>query len=62
MKSLQTEQVEIGVSDACTGEVDKKSTTAKGKPKEQLSDRDWREMMGQNRQTYKRVNGAIRKR
>ena len=64
MKSLQTELIErgLGLSDARIGEVDKKSTTAKGKPKEQLSNREWAELMGTNRQTYKRVNGAIRKR
>lgn len=32
------------------------------KPKEVLSERDWQELMGTNRDTYKRVNGAVRRR
>ncbi|WP_342538344.1 hypothetical protein MKY15_19790 [Sporosarcina sp. FSL K6-1540] len=62
MKSLQVELVGKGLSDARTGEVEQKNTGTKGKSSEQLSDRDWAELMGSNRQTYKRVNGAIRKR
>ncbi|AMQ06748.1 hypothetical protein [Sporosarcina psychrophila] len=62
MKSLQTELVERGLSDARTGEVEQKNTRIRGKSSEQLSDREWTELMGSNRQTYKRVNGAIRKR
>ncbi|WP_197485424.1 hypothetical protein [Sporosarcina psychrophila] len=62
MKSLHTELVENGPSDACTGEVEQKNTRTRGKSSEQLPDRGWAELMGTNRQTYKRVNGAIRKR
>ncbi|QNK90790.1 hypothetical protein H7992_13570 [Sporosarcina sp. resist] len=62
MKSLQTELVERGLSDTRTGEVEQKNTRIRGKSSEQLSDREWAELMGSNRQTYKRVNGAIRKR
>lgn len=46
MKSLQIELVEKGFSDARTGEVDNKGTTAKCKLKEQQSDREWAELMG----------------
>ena len=61
MKSLQKELVEKGLSDARTGEVERKDTRTMGKS-EQLSDREWAELMGANRQTYKRKNGAIRRR
>ena len=60
MGTLQSELVEKGLSDARTGEVERKST--KGKPSEQLTDRDLRYLMGEYRQTHKRVNGAIRRR
>ncbi|MEK4403461.1 hypothetical protein MKZ26_03320 [Sporosarcina sp. FSL K6-6792] len=62
MKSLQTELVEKGLSDARTGDVVQKSIRTRVKAPEQLTDREWAELMGANRQTYKRVNGAIRKR
>lgn len=58
MKTLN----EKGLSDARTGEVDKKSTRTRGESSEQLTDREWAELMGMNRQTYKRVSGAIRRR
>ena len=32
------------------------------KSKEQLSEREWNEIMGVNRDTYTRRNGAVRKR
>ena len=62
MKSLQMEPAEIGLSDALIGEIKRKNTRTRDKSSEQLSDREWAELMGTNRQTYKRVNGAIRKR
>ena len=62
MKSLQTELVEKGLSDARIGEVEQKNTRTRGKSSEQLSDREWAELMGVNRQTYTRKNGAVRKR
>lgn len=61
MKSLRSELIEKGLSDVCTSEVERHSTKAKGKPKEQLSDREWAELMGTKRQTYRRKNGAIRR-
>ncbi|WP_421100966.1 hypothetical protein ACOKXV_11395 [Sporosarcina psychrophila] len=62
MKSSQMELVERGLSDARTGEIERKNTRTRGKSSEQLSDRDWAELMGVNRQTYTRKNGAVRKR
>lgn len=32
------------------------------KPPNEMTRRDWEEIMGKNRDTYKRVNGAVRKR
>lgn len=61
MNSLQMELVRE-LSDARTGEVEQKNTRTRGKSSEQLSDREWAELIGANRQTYKRVNGSIRKR
>ncbi|MEK5070272.1 hypothetical protein [Sporosarcina sp. FSL K6-1508] len=62
MRSSQKEPVERGLSDARTGVVERRNTRTRGISSEQLSDREWAELMGSNRQTYKRVNGAIRKR
>lgn len=62
MRSSQTELIRNGLLQACTGEVERKSTRASVKSSERLSDRDWAELMGVNRQTHKRVNGAVRRR
>jgi hypothetical protein len=62
MKSLQTELVEKGLSDARTGNVEQNDTRTRGASSEQLTDREWAELMGANRQTYNRKNGAIRRR
>ena len=59
---VAAELVEKGSADARTGEVERKDTGTRGKSSEQLSDREWAELMGTNRQTCKRVNGSIRKR
>lgn len=32
------------------------------KMQEKLTTREWREMMGENKDRYKRVNGAVRRR
>ena len=45
-----------------TAEIDQKDTRTRDKREERLTDREWRELMGTNRQTYRRVNGAIRRR
>ncbi len=62
MKSSQTELVEKGTSDARTGEVEQKNARTRGKLSEQQSDREWAELMGQNRDTFKRYRGSVRKR
>ncbi|MET3657852.1 putative transglutaminase-like cysteine proteinase [Sporosarcina psychrophila] len=62
MKSLQKELVEKGLSDACTGEVEQKNTRTRGKSSEQLSHREWAELMGVNRDTFIRYRGSVRRR
>ncbi|MBO0586347.1 hypothetical protein [Sporosarcina sp. E16_8] len=62
MKSFQSELVELGLLAARTDEVEKKSTKARWNLVERSFCVEWQELMGQNRQTYKQVNGAIRNR
>ncbi len=40
----------------------KSDSPTKPKKHENLNQRDWEEIMGTNRDTYKRVNGAVRRR
>lgn len=61
MRSLQSELLKHGFR-PLRREVDRKDTRTSTKPEERLTDRDFRELMGQNRDTYKRVNGRIRRR
>lgn len=51
-------------NDTKTNKVDTESVTSgmKDKKSEQLSKREWSELMGTNRDTFKRKNGAIRRR
>ena len=37
------------------------NTNTADNPKERLSEREWNEIMGVNRDTYTRRNGAVRK-
>ncbi|MDW0112221.1 hypothetical protein QT711_03425 [Sporosarcina saromensis] len=62
MKTLKDQLDEKGLSRTCTGEVERKSIRPKHKYSERMSNREWVELMGVNRDTYKRVGGAIRKR
>lgn len=42
--------------------IDRKQERERPKAVEFLTERDWLEIMGVNRETYKRVNGAVRRR
>lgn len=57
MRTLRSELVEKGLVDP-----DKVTVVKKNKVKESFSDRELRDLMGTNRQTYKRKNGAVRRR
>ena len=58
MRTLPSELIRCELSSNCTRAIETKSA----KSKERLSSRELRELMGVNRDTYKRVGGAIRKR
>lgn len=58
MKTLQEQLIEKGLSRPGTGEIDKKSTSTRDKQKEQLTSREWAEIMGINRPTYGRKKGG----
>lgn len=59
---MQTELIEKGLSDARTGEIDRQNARTSIKSKERLSDREWRELMGTNRATHRRVKGRVKQR
>lgn len=60
MRTIQNQLIEKGLSN---GSKDlKKPSTAKKRPVEKLSEREWAEIMGSNRDTFKRAKGgAIRR-
>lgn len=63
MRTLKTELIEKGLSDARASEVEPKCINTNSKSKEKLSDKDLRELMGVNRDTFGRgKGGAIRRR
>lgn len=55
MRTIQTELVQKGLSKEVKGQASKRR-----QPKKQMSRREIEELMGVNRSTYKRVNGAYR--
>lgn len=55
MRTIQTELVQKGL-----GQDKKKQTSKRRQPKQSMSRREIEELMGVNRSTYKRVNGAYR--
>lgn len=61
MRSLQSELIRHGFQPS-KRRIRKKRTRTKGQCSEQLTDRELVELMGLNRDTYKRVNGRIRRR
>lgn len=58
MRTFKTEFVRLGLSQPRRREVTMKSGKTSEKPKERLSDREWRELMGTNRPTYSRKKGG----
>lgn len=62
MRTFRSEFSRLGLLQTRRREVTMKSSKTKGKKEERLTDRDFRELMGVNRDTYKRKNGAIRRR
>lgn len=61
MRTIKSEFARLGLLQTRRREVTTKSSKAKDKPKERLTERDFKELMGQYRDTYKRKNGAIRR-
>lgn len=62
MRTFKTEFARSGFSQPRRREMTLKSRETQDKPKEQLTDREIRDLMGTNRQTYHRKNGAVRRR
>jgi response regulator of citrate/malate metabolism len=58
MRTIQAELIEKGLKQADTQEINKESKN----PKERLSEQELKELMGSNRDTFKRHRGAIRRR
>lgn len=61
MGTIQSELIEKGLKQARIQEVEKESTKRSKKEKERFSRREIEDLMGCNRQTYRRVGGAIRR-
>lgn len=62
MRRLQGQLIEKGLSRPRTGEIDRKNTRTRDK-QEQLTSREWAEIMGTNRPTYgRKKGGALRQR
>lgn len=63
MRTFKTEFARLGLSQPRRREITMKSSEASDKPKERLSDREWRELMGEYRPTYgRKKGGAFRQR
>lgn len=60
MGTLQTELVEKGIKQAHIQEIDKECSKRSEQLNERLTRREIEDLMGCNRQTYRRVGGAIR--
>lgn len=60
MRTIQTELVKKGFSDVLKQEIDKENSKRSKQVKESLTRRELEDLMGCNRQTYKRVGGAVR--
>lgn len=58
MRTFRSEFARLGLLQTRRREITLKSSKAKGKPKERLTDRDWAEIMGVNRPTYQRGKGG----
>jgi len=63
MRTLQDQLIEKGLSRPRAGEIDRENNRARDKREEQLISRDWAELMGVNRDRYRRgPGGAFRRR
>jgi len=62
MGTIQTELVKKDFEDVLKQEIDKKNSNTSKKPKEKLTRKEIEELMGCNRDTFKRHHGAIRRR
>lgn len=63
MKTLQDQLIEKGLSRPRTREIDQKNTRTREERSEQLTSREWAEIMGTNRPTYgRKKGGAFRQR
>lgn len=56
MRALQTELVQKGLTKEVQGQASKRR-----QPKKKMSRREIEELMGVRRDTYKRVNGSVRR-
>lgn len=54
-------KVKLGYSDKGKGKVHSNNKKRNKRKSERLSERDLKELMGMNRDTYKRVNGKIKR-
>lgn len=62
MRTLKDQLVEKGLSRSRTGELDRKSIGTRGKREERLTDRELADLMGVNRDRYRRgPGGAFRR-
>lgn len=62
MRTMQQQLIEKGLTDARIQEKEKMNAETSQRPTEQLSDWEWAEIMGSNRDTFRRVKGgAIRR-
>lgn len=60
MRTMQDQLIEKGLSNGA--KQSEKTETSKNQQTEKLSDREWKEIMGSNRDTFKRAKGgAIRR-
>lgn len=62
MRTLKSEFARLGLLQTRRREVTLKSSKAKDKQEERLTDRDFKELMGVHRPTYGRVKGRVKQR
>lgn len=62
MRTFKSEFARLGLLQARRREITLKSSKTSDKQEERLTDRDFAELMGVNRDTYRRVNGRIKRR
>lgn len=62
MRTIQTELVQKGFADVLKHEIEKENSRTSKSPKERLTRKELEELMGCNRDTYKRVRGAVKRR